>query len=157
MSNVQANQLAKIEDPKDKLLPILNALQEKKGYISQEGLKDAARQAGVPLSIAYGVAKFFQDFDLSPQGKYKIQVCDGTACHVKRSMKILDRIVREMGIEEGETTDDKIFTLSTVRCLGCCSLAPVMKIGDEIYGNLTPDRAMEIIDEIRKGETDERD
>lgn len=145
------------EDPEYKLLPLLNSIQKEKGYISKDDLSKAAERSNVPLAKAYGITKFFEDFDLSPKGKYKIQVCDGTACHVRGSMKILDRISRELDIEEGETTDDELFTLTTVRCLGCCSLAPVTKIGDEIYGDLTADKAIQIIKDIREGEEDESD
>ena len=94
---------------------------------------------GVTLSEVYGVATFYAQFKLKPNGKYLISVCLGTACYVKGSQKILDRLAEELNIPVGDTTDDGLFTLQATRCLGACGLAPVMTINEEVYGRLVPD------------------
>jgi len=139
----------------DRLVPLLNSIQDELGYIPKEGLKEASQQVDVPLSQAYSVVRFFTDFSLEPTGKYKIEVCSGTACHVKGAEKILDQLSRKLGIEEGETTEDGMFTLETVRCIGCCSIAPVIRINEEVYGKLNQEKVVNIIDDLReKGDTE---
>ncbi len=134
----------------NRIVPLLNSIQEEVGYIPEEGLKEVSRKLNIPLSQAYSVVRFFTDFSLRPTGKYKIEVCSGTACHVKGAEKILDQLSRKLGIEEGETTDDGMFTLETVRCIGCCSIAPVIRINEEVYGKLDQEKVVNIIDELRE-------
>ena len=107
---------------------------------------------GVPESEVYGVITFYSQFRLQPMGKYVIRACDGTACHVSGSRMIIDTIEDELGIEVGGTTEDGIFTLNTVACIGCCSLAPVIMINDETHGQLTPASVRKLLREMRRRE-----
>lgn len=119
------------------LIPLLQDVQEKFGYLSKENLEYIAEHLDVPISKVFGVATFYNQFRLMPLGKHIIRVCRGTACHVKGSDQILDALQTELGVQVGETTQDGVFTLETVACLGACSIAPVIVIDDEFYGRLT--------------------
>ena len=109
------------------------------GYLPYEVQAIIAEGLDVPLEKVYGVATFYAQFALSPKGRYNISVCLGTACYVKGSDKVLEKISEEIGIEPGECTDDAKFSLEACRCIGACGLAPVMTINDDVYGRLTPD------------------
>lgn len=148
----RAAELISRKEETDRLVPLLNSVQEEIGYIPRKGLEKAAEKVNVPLSQAYSVARFFTDFSLQPKGKYKIEVCSGTACHVKGSEKIFDYLSRTLDVDEGETTDDGMFTLEKVRCIGCCSIAPVMRINEEVYGQLTQEKTGEIIEDLKDQE-----
>ena len=104
---------------------------------------------GTTLSEVYGVSTFYSQFSLKPKGKHVIGVCLGTACYVKGSQKILDTLCEELKIQPGDTTDDGLFTLNATRCLGACGLAPVMMIGEDVFGRLTPDQVPGILDKFR--------
>ena len=121
------------------IMPILQKTQEKYGFLSFEIQQALAEELDVPVSELYGVATFYSQFSLERKGDYKIGVCLGTACYVKNSQNILDRLERELDLEVGQTTEDHKFTLEATRCLGCCGLAPVMMINDDVYGGLVPD------------------
>lgn len=123
---------------KEYLIPVLQDVQEKYGYLSEDNLLYIAEYLNVPASKVYGVATFYNQFRLKPLGKHIIRVCRGTACHVKGSSQILDTLEAELNIKTGETTKDGLFTLETVACLGACSIAPVIVIDEEFYGRLTP-------------------
>lgn len=114
-----------------------------------------AEKLGVTTAKVIGVATFYSQFRLEPMGKYVVTVCGGTACHVSGSEKVLRAICGYLETESGKTTPDGIFTLQKVACLGCCSLAPVMMINGEAYGRLTPEKAVAILEEIRKKEASE--
>ena len=118
------------------VIEMMQDIQDKERYISKQALDELNRMTGVPKATLYHIATFYKAFSLEPKGETVIQVCTGTACHVKGSGKILDALERELGIKRDQTTPDGKFTLEAVACLGCCSLAPVIKIGDEVYGNL---------------------
>ena len=122
------------------LLPVLQEVQEVLGYLPEEALMKVAEGLGLSLSRIWGVATFYGQFYLSPRGKNIIRVCQGTACHVRGSQRILDKIESVLGIQDGQTMPDLKFTLETVRCLGTCFLAPVMKVNRDYFGKLTPDR-----------------
>ena len=142
----QLNQV--IEELKDQpgaLMPILQHAQNIFGCVSMDVQKVIADALGVTLSEVYGVATFYSQFKLKPSGKYVVSVCLGTACYVKGSQKVLEKLSEELKIPVGDTTDDGLFTLSATRCLGACGLAPVMTINDEVYGRLTPDQIPAII------------
>ena len=131
-----------IEELKDQpgaLMPVMQKAQNIFGCVPMDVQKIIADGLGVTLSEVYGVATFYAQFKLKPNGKYLISVCLGTACYVKGSQKILDRLAEELNIPVGDTTDDGLFTLQATRCLGACGLAPVMTINEEVYGRLTPD------------------
>jgi NADH-quinone oxidoreductase subunit E len=127
------------------LIPVLQNVQEVYGYLPRLALQEISLQTGISLSQIYGVASFYNQFRLSPIGKYLIDVCHGTACHVAGAGLITSALEEELGIESGKTTRDMIYTLSSVACMGACSQAPVMRIGQETFGNLTPDKTRKVI------------
>ena len=127
------------------LMPVLQGAQEIFGCVPIDVQKYIAQALHTTLSDVYGVATFYSQFSLQPKGEYLVSVCLGTACYVKGSQKVLDKLSEELKIEVGRTTKDGKFTLNATRCLGACGLAPVMMIGDEVYGRLTPDQVPEIL------------
>jgi len=124
------------------VIPLLQRLQREYGYLPEEALEEVAHFTRTPPSKVYGVATFYAQFHLTPQGRHRVQVCRGTACHVKGSRDILQALERELGVGAGGTTEDLRFTLEVVRCIGCCSLAPVMVLDGEAHGRLTPSKAI---------------
>ena len=137
---------------KGSLIPLLQAAQETYGYLPEEILQYISEKTKVPLSRIYGVITFYAQFYQKPRGKHIIKVCQGTACHVKGGKGVLEEIERNLGLKAGETTEDLIFTLETVACLGTCFLAPVKMIDDQYHGKLTPRSAVKAIEKIRKAE-----
>ena len=136
------------------LITILQKAQDIYGYLSIDTINHISDATGIKPAKIYGVATFYAQFRLQPIGKYLVMLCQGTACHVNGSELIEEAVCEHLGIKDGETTEDGIFTLNNVACLGCCSLAPVMMVksaeGDETYGNLTKDKGRKILDEIRE-------
>lgn len=130
---------------KGSLVAILQGVQSIYGYLPQQVMDYIASAMKIKPAKIYGVATFYTQFRLQPVGKYLILLCQGTACHVNGSERILTAVCEELKIKPGETTADGLFTLNCVACLGCCSLAPVMMINDQAYGPLTPDKALKII------------
>jgi NADH-quinone oxidoreductase subunit E len=136
-----------------RLIPILQAVQAEYRYLPEEILTFVATSLGISPAKVFGVATFYSLFTLKPKGKYVIRVCNGTACHVKRSMDLYDAICEKLHPQKGkDTTADMLFTVEMVNCLGACGLAPAMVVNDEVFGQLTPSRATEIIDEIIRKE-----
>ncbi len=127
------------------LIPILQEAQDEYGYLPQEVLSRIAGYLDLSSGEVYGVVTFYTQFHLQPRGKYIIQVCTGTACHVRGASEIVKKMEEELGICSGETTDDLKFTLSSVACIGACGLAPVIMINDETHGRLSPDQVPEIL------------
>lgn len=146
------NVIEKYKSVKGNLIPILQEAQTIYGYLPLEALEYISDQTGNKKASIYGVATFYQQFRLEPVGKNLILQCQGTACHVNGSKEISKAISRELGIEPGETTEDELFTIEDVACLGCCSLAPVIMINDNTYGNLTAAKAVKIIKKIKEDE-----
>ena len=134
------------------LITILQKAQEIYGYQPKEFKYHVAEKIGTTPAEVMGVATFYAQFRLTPIGKYLIMSCQGTACHVNGSERVSAAISAYLGIENGQTTEDGLFTLEHVACLGCCSLAPVIMINGEAYGNLTPDKAIAILKDIREKE-----
>jgi NADH-quinone oxidoreductase subunit E len=134
------------------LIPLLQSAQDHFGYIPRRAIKHISSVTGVPESTIFGVITFYSQFRLQPMGRYVVRVCDGTACHVSGSRTLIDAIQDELGIEVGDTTEDGLFTLSTVACLGCCSLAPVIMVNDDTHGRLTPASVRKILREVRRRE-----
>ena len=134
------------------LMPVLQGAQDIFGCVPMDVQKYVAQALHVTLSEVYGVATFYSQFSLQPKGEYLISVCLGTACYVKGSQKVLDKLSGVLNVPVGGTTPDGRFTLQATRCLGACGLAPVMTINEEVYGRLTPDAIPEIIDKYRKAE-----
>lgn len=127
------------------LMPVLHETQELFGYLPEEAQKRISEYLNIPLAEIYGVATFYSRFTLNPRGENTISVCLGTACYVKNAQGVLDRLKEELKIKAGETTADRKFTLEATRCLGCCGLAPVMMINDEVFGKLVPDDIPDIL------------
>lgn len=142
--------IAKYKGKKGSLIPLLQGAQDTMGYISSAAFQYLSDHTNYPVSELYGVATFYSQFRLKKAGKNIIKVCHGTACHVQNASALTDALKEELKVEDGETTEDGMFTLEAVACLGCCSLAPVMMIGDETYGKLNGAKASKIIKEIRK-------
>ena len=134
------------------LITILQKAQNIYGYLPKDVMYHIADNVGITPADVVGVATFYSQFRLTPIGKYLIMSCQGTACHVNGSERVLNAITSYLGIKSGETTEDGLFTVEEVACLGCCSLAPVIMINGEAYGNLTPDSAVEVIKNIQKEE-----
>ena len=132
------------------LIPLLQQVQTEDGYISRDRIEEIQRKTGVPLAQIYGVATFYAQFRLRPVGRNVIKVCHGTACHVANANRISQALEDHLRIGEGETTPDREFTLETVSCLGCCSLAPVVMIGSGTYGNLDPAGVRKLIRQQQK-------
>ncbi len=145
----QAERLAAVieasRSDKSKVMAVMQEAQDIYGYLPKEVMIRIAEGMGVPAEKVYGVATFYSQFALSPKGKYAISVCLGTACYVKGSQKVLDKIIEELGIEPGSCTPDGKFSIDACRCVGACGLAPVMMINDEVYGRLTPDEVPKIL------------
>ena len=131
------------------LIPILQDIQTEYGYLPEDVMARVSEFVDMPFASVYGVATFYNQFRLTPLGKYVISVCRGTACHVKNSANVLIALETELEIEAGATTRDKVFTLETVACIGACSIAPVIKINEEYYGRLTVQEIPKLIKKYR--------
>lgn len=137
---------------KDNLIQILNEVQEKYGYIPKTAQLEIAEYLKISMAEVYGVITFYSRFTLTPKGKYNVSVCLGTACFVKGSQAILDRLKNRLKIEEGQTTEDGKFSIDATRCVGACGLAPVFTVNDEVYGKATVKKLDEVLDEYMKKE-----
>ncbi len=135
---------------RDSLIPILQDVQEAEGYVSRDSIRGISKLLNLPMSKIYGVATFYNQFRFQPTGAYHVQVCRGTACHVKGSLTVLEAVQRELGIKAGETTRDGLFSLEVVACIGACGLAPVMNINGEFYAKLTSERVREVLESCKK-------
>ena len=137
---------------RESLIPILQEVQEGAGYLSREAVVKIGRHLGLPPSKIYGVATFYNQFRFEPRGRYHVQVCRGTACHVKGSAALLDAVQRELKVQSGQTTKDGLFSLEVVACIGACGLAPVVCINGEFFAKVTPDALRELIQDYRDRE-----
>jgi NADH-quinone oxidoreductase subunit E len=137
--------LEKYQRDKSALIDILHDTQSEIGYLPREALEEIGSGLGVPLSRVYSVATFFKAFSLTPRGRHLINVCLGTACHVRGSDKVLEQMEKELGIKTGDNTPDLKFTLETVNCVGACALGPMVIIGEDYHGEMTPDKVSEVI------------
>jgi len=137
---------------RESLIPILQDIQEARGYLSREVVNQVARHIDLPPAKIYGVATFYNQFRFQPLGKYHVMICRGTACHVKGSKKALDMVVKALGIQPGQTSRDGLFSLGVVACMGACGLAPVVNINGEFYAKVTPKKLSGIIAEIKEKE-----
>ena len=142
--------LSQYKDVKGSLITILQKAQDIYGYLPTDVIYHVAEKTGNTPAKVMGVATFYTQFRLQPVGKYLIMLCQGTACHVNGSERIEAAISEELGIKDGETTEDGLFTLKCVACLGCCSLSPVMMINEETYGSLTPEKTIRILSDLRE-------
>ena len=135
---------------RDSLIPILQEIQEKIGFLSREAVVVVGKKLKLPTSKIFGVATFYNQFRFTPQGKFHIQVCRGTACHVKGSLAVLDALKRELKVEAGETTRDGLFSLEVVACIGACGLAPVINVDGNFHADLSSQKIPGIIASYRK-------
>jgi NADH-quinone oxidoreductase subunit E len=135
------------------IIGILQAAQDHYRYLPKELFFYMAKKLKVSVSRVYGVATFYENFSLEPKGKYLIRVCDGTACHVRKSTPVLERVRKELGLDgKKKSTDDLLFTVETVSCLGACGLAPVLTVNDVVYPSMTPDRVAALVTEMKNAE-----
>ena len=133
------------------LIPIIQDIQAEYRYLPPQLLSYVAEKIGITEAKAFSVATFYENFSFEPKGKYVIKVCDGTACHVRKSTTILERIYSDLGLSKDKsTTDDMMFTVETVSCLGACGLAPVLTVNDVVYPSMTPDSASELLQKLRE-------
>jgi NADH-quinone oxidoreductase subunit E len=142
--------VAKYDGDGEALVPILQDINAELRWLPPEVLTRISQVKHIPIEHVLRIATFYRSFSLKPRGKHVINVCLGTACHVKGASRIVDRLERELGVHVGETTSDMQFTLETVRCLGCCGLAPVVTVGEELYGKLTPTKAAALVEKYAK-------
>jgi NADH-quinone oxidoreductase subunit E len=138
---------------RDALIPILQEIQQAYGHLSREAVILIGRHLGLPASKIYGVATFYNQFRFRAPGKFHVQVCRGTACHVKGSVNVLETAVKALGIQPGETTRDGLFSLEVVACLGACGLAPVVAVNGEFYAGMTSEALLEVLAGYRDGKT----
>lgn len=143
--------LSEAQKNKGLLIHAFQHIQKEHNYLPEDELKKLSKKLGIPLSEIYSAATFYKQFYFTPRGKNIACVCTGTACHVRGAGEILEGFKKEFGIEEGETTEDQSLTLETVGCVGCCGLAPVVTINEEVVGELTEEKLGEIVDSIRSG------
>lgn len=133
------------------VIAVLQEIQSKYRYLPEEAVRLAARKMGMSVSDIYGVATFYENFSLEPKGKYVVKCCNGTACHVRKSDDIADAIYKSTGTSpEKNTSDDMLFTVERVSCLGACGLAPVCTVNDEVYAPMTPEKVTELIEKLKK-------
>ena len=135
---------------KDNLIQMLNEIQEHYGYVPMETQKELSEFLSIPMAEIYGVVTFYSRFSLKPKGKYNVSVCLGTACFVKGSQKIMDRLQERLKIGPGETTEDGLFSIEETRCVGACGLAPVFTVNGEVYGKATVQKLDQVLDELMK-------
>lgn len=133
------------------LIPIIQDIQAEYRYLPKELLSYVAKKIGITEAKAFSVATFYENFSFEPKGKYVIKVCDGTACHVKKSTAVLERIYKELGLsKEKHTSDDMLFTVETVSCLGACGLAPVVMVNDDVHPSMNPELVSELIKNLKE-------
>ncbi|HHF52289.1 MAG: NADH-quinone oxidoreductase subunit NuoE [Candidatus Aminicenantes bacterium] len=141
--------IEKYKDNPNATVAILQDIQEEYNYLPREAMTKVSKEFNIPLSRLLSVATFYSAFSLTPKGKHQINICLGTACHVRGGARIMNKVERELGIKRGETTEDLRFSLDEVRCLGCCGLAPVMVVGEDVHGKLSEDKVMSILEKYK--------
>jgi len=157
LSEVSSTSISKVFQKyptnRSSIIPLLQEVQEQLGYIPASAVDEMAVYLGVSATEIYGVASFYTQFKFTPPGKYIIQICQGTACHVRASSVVLEAIREELNIEPGQTTKDGLFTLERVACVGCCALAPVMVVNGKVYAQMTQDKVHNVLKEYYEKET----
>jgi NADH-quinone oxidoreductase subunit E len=139
------------DNRKSALIAVLQEIQNEYKYLPEDVLAYVSRKMEITPSKIFSVATFYENFSLEPKGKYIIRICDGTACHVRKSIPILNAIRKELGLSEKKhTTDDMLFTVETVSCLGACGLAPVITVNDKVHSKMTPEDALQVLADLRK-------
>ncbi|MFW6140300.1 MAG: NADH-quinone oxidoreductase subunit NuoE [Acidobacteriota bacterium] len=141
--------IEKYKDNPNATVAILQDIQEEYNYLPREVMTKISKEFNIPLSRLLSVATFYKAFSLTPRGKYQINICLGTACHVRGGARIMNKVERELGIKRGQTTENLRFSLDEVRCLGCCGLAPVIVVGEDVHGKISEDKVMSILDKYK--------
>jgi NADH-quinone oxidoreductase subunit E len=131
------------------ILAILQDIQSREKYLPKEALEEVSQKMHIPMTQVFRIATFYNALSIKPRGRHKVDVCLGTACHVRGGNKIIDKLSRDLGIQVGETTKDKRFTLESVRCVGCCSLGPVMVVDGNVFGRLTQEKVPNLLKEFK--------
>jgi NADH-quinone oxidoreductase subunit E len=142
--------LSKYESDQSSIIAILQDIQEHFGYLPRDVLTQTAEDLNMPLSRVLSLATFFSAFSLKPKGRHPIHICMGTACHVRGAQPMLEAFERELGIKDGETSEDMEFSLDTVRCVGCCGLAPVVMVGEDVHGKITSAKVSSLLKKYKK-------
>lgn len=137
---------------RDSLIPILQEIQDQDGYLSEKSVAEVGRKLGIPTSKIYGVATFYNQFRFEPKGKYHVQVCRGTACHVLGSATVLEELEKKLRVKAGETTRDGLFSIEVVACIGACGLAPVICVNGEFHAKVTEDSLLMVIEKYKNKE-----
>ena len=150
MKNKVTDILDYYKDDRSQLISILQDIQAAYRYLPRKALEQVSEKMEIPLTQVYSVATFFRSFTLEPRGKHTINVCTGTACHVRGAMRVLEEAERELGITRGHTTKDKQFTLETVNCVGACALGPITVVDGEYSGQMKPDKVKALLNKYRK-------
>lgn len=148
-ASVVAEIVARHPEGRSSLIPVLQEIQERLGFLSPGALKEIQRLTGISASETYGVATFYTQFRFTPPGRHKIQVCNGTACHVRAGQRITDELSRTLGVNVGETTADGNFSLESVACLGCCALSPVVAVDGKVFAGVTSKKLPAILGEYK--------
>ena len=141
--------ISKYNNDKSQLVSILQDVQDEFYYLPKEALKKVSEEMSIPVSQVYGIATFFRAFSLKPRGKHIINTCLGTACHIRGAIRLLEKLERSLDIKRGETTEDKLFTLETVNCMGACALGPVINIDGKYYGQMSTDKVDSVLEEFK--------
>lgn len=148
--------LDRYQNRKSALIAVLQEIQNEYKYLPEDLLEYISKKMDIMPSKIFSVATFYENFSLEPKGKYIIKICDGTACHVRKSIPILNALRKELGLSDKKhSTDDMMFTLETVSCLGACGLAPVITVNDKVHAKMTPETALHVINQIREENRDE--
>jgi NADH-quinone oxidoreductase subunit E len=150
MENQVSQIIARYQADPGSLIAILQDVQEEFSYLPRPALEYVARELAVPLSRLLSLATFYKAFSLRPKGRSPVHVCLGTACHVRGAQRVLEKFERELGLKSGQTSADLSFSLDAVRCVGCCGLAPVVMVGDEVHGKITPAKVSGLIKKYQK-------
>jgi len=137
------------------LIEVLQDVQEGLGYISEDSMRTVSKELGVPLMEVYRVANFYKAFSLKPRGKHVITICMGTACHVRGAHLLIDQVLGQLGLQPGSTTDDYLFTVERVNCLGACALGPVVVLDDKYHHHMTPGKLRKLIESVHKDDREE--
>lgn len=150
MDNQVSQIVAKYQADQGSVIAILQDVQEAFSYLPREALESVSRELSIPLSRVLSLATFYRAFSLRPKGRHSVHVCLGTACHVRGAQRVLEKFERELNLTAGQTSADREFSLDAVRCVGCCGLAPVVMVGEEVHGKITPARVTGLIKKYRK-------
>lgn len=151
MKNSIDETVEKYHREQSSIITILQEIQGKYRYLPEEALEYVANKMDISPSKIFGIATFYENFSLEPKGEYVIKICDGTACHVRKSIPILNTLYKELSLSKDKhTTDDLLFTVETVSCLGACGLAPVLTVNDRVHGKMTPESTVELLNKLRE-------